>query len=257
MDAVKILVVEDEMIVAADIADALQRCGYEVTGIFPKGERAFESISSEIPDLVLLDINLRGNWDGITTAENIQNHYNIPIIFLTANSDKQTFDRAKQTHPQAFLVKPFDPGDLERAVELAVSNMEASVQGNAQVSAPMQVPDLQQSASPQSYFLKDRIFIRVKDVMKKIPLDDILYAEAESNYSRIHTHSQSFLLSITLKSLSEKLAHAEEFIRVHRSYLINLQKLEEVGTVYLRVDKQQIPISKAYRPALIERIQYM
>lgn len=257
MEAVKILVVEDEMIVAADIADALQRCGYEVSGIFPKGERAFESISSEMPDLVLLDINLRGNWDGITTAENIQSRYNIPIIYLTANSDKQTFERAKQTRPQAFLVKPFDPGDLERAVELAVSNMEASVQGESLAQVAAEDPHTQAAESSQTYFLKDRIFIRVKDVMKKISLDDIVYAEAESNYSRLHTQSQSFLLSITLKSLSEKLAHAEEFIRVHRSYLINLQKLEEVGTVYLKVARQQIPISKAYRPALMERIQYM
>ena len=257
MEAVKILVVEDEMIVAADIADTLQKCGYEVTGIFPKGERAFESMQSEQPDLVLLDINLRGNWDGIETAQHIQQQYDIPLIFLTANADKQTFERAKAAQPQAFLTKPFDPGDLERAIELAVSNLSHSAVAQdlaADISSNMPAHT---TADPQPYFLKDRIFVRVKDVMKKIAFEDILYAEAESNYTRLHTQAKSFLLSLTLKLFTERLSHAPDFIRVHRSYLINLQRLEEVGTLYLKVGKQQIPISKAYRESLMERIKMM
>ena len=256
MEAVKILVVEDEMIVAADIADTLEKCGYEVTGIFPKGERAFQSIEAELPDLVLLDINLRGNWDGITTAQHIQEQYGIPIIYLTANSDKSTFDRAKETQPKAFLTKPFDPGDLERAIELAMSNLEREVQ-NGISPVPETVERTSSPATPHSYFLQDRIFVRNKDVMKKVALTEILYAEAESNYTRLHTTDKSFLLSLTLKTLAGRLQHAPQFIRVHRSFLINLQRLEEVGTVYLRVGQQQIPISKAYRPDLMERIRLM
>src|SRR6185436_16807290 len=104
---VRILVVEDEMIIAAKIAMQLTNLGYEVTGILPKGEEAIKHVEDEKPDIIVLDINLKGKIDGIEAAKQIQQIADIPIIYLTANSDDATFNRAKPTRPYAFISKPF------------------------------------------------------------------------------------------------------------------------------------------------------
>lgn len=94
---IKILVVEDEMIIAAKISMQLTNLGYEVTGILPRGEEALLHAAENKPDIVLLDINLKGNIDGIETARQMQLMKDIPIIYLTANADEATFNRAKAT----------------------------------------------------------------------------------------------------------------------------------------------------------------
>ena len=104
---IKILIVEDEMIIAANISLQLSTLGYDVTGIVPRGEEALLHIRQNQPDIVLLDIQLKGKLDGIETAQVMQIDYDIPIIYLTANADDDNFNRAKSTHPYAFISKPF------------------------------------------------------------------------------------------------------------------------------------------------------
>ena len=98
----KILIVEDEMIIAANISLQLTNLGYEVTGIIPRGEEALVHIEQNLPDIILMDINLKGDIDGVEIATLIQKSYKIPIIFLTANSDEVNFNRAKATNPYGF-----------------------------------------------------------------------------------------------------------------------------------------------------------
>ncbi len=121
--AIKILIVEDEMVIAANISLQLTELGYEVTGILPRGEEALSQIKIERPDILLLDIRLKGEMDGVETAQEIQRYYNIPIIYLTANADEAHFNRAKETHPYAFISKPFKKLDLQRAIELTVDRI--------------------------------------------------------------------------------------------------------------------------------------
>ena len=120
---IKILVVEDEMIIGAKISMQLTSLGYEVTGILPRGEEAILHVQENKPDIVLLDINLKGQLDGIATAFRIQQLADIPIIYLTANSDEATFNKAKASKPYAFISKPFKQLDLQRAIELTISRM--------------------------------------------------------------------------------------------------------------------------------------
>src|SRR6478735_1532119 len=100
---IKILVVEDEMIIGAKISMQLTSLGYEVTGILPRGEDAILHVKENKPDIILLDINLKGELDGIETACRVREFADIPIIYLTANSDEITFNRAKPTKPSAFI----------------------------------------------------------------------------------------------------------------------------------------------------------
>lgn len=120
MTQARILIVEDEGLIAADIEDRLTRLGYQVDGWASTGEEAIKNIDTCLPDLILMDIMLRGNIDGIAVAEHVHQHYQIPVIFLTAYSDETMIERAKRTEPFAFLLKPFNERELRSNIEMTL-----------------------------------------------------------------------------------------------------------------------------------------
>lgn len=120
MNKIKILVVEDESIVAKDIQNSLIRLGYDVPSTASSAITAYDKLDEIKPDLVFLDIKLKGDTDGIQIAERIKTEYDIPVIFLTSYVDKSTLDRAKITEPYGYLVKPFNENDLQSTVEMAI-----------------------------------------------------------------------------------------------------------------------------------------
>lgn len=125
MPNAKLLIVEDEEIVAFDIESTLKSLGYEVLAVVASGEEAIAFAAKIHPDLVLMDIMLKGSIDGIQAAEEINKHFNIPVIYLTAYGDISTLDRAKITQPFGFLVKPFEERELYTAIEIALSRHQA------------------------------------------------------------------------------------------------------------------------------------
>jgi DNA-binding LytR/AlgR family response regulator len=243
-NSIKILVVEDEMITGATISLQLTELGYEVTGILPRGEEVLNHIKENKPDIILLDIQLKGKMDGIETAALVEQQFQIPVIFLTANSDDATFNRAKTTRPAAFISKPFKKLDIQRAIELTISRMA----GHETVSTPVN------EDHEESYILNDRIFVRQKERMVKIMMADILYIEAQRNYSHIFTTNKEYLLAITLKIIEDKLPE-KLFMRIHRSWLVNIRQVEEVGEDFIIIAGKQIPISENLKGNLLQRIQ--
>ena len=241
---VKILIVEDEMLIAAKISTLLTELGYEVTGILPRAEDALVQVEDNVPDIALLDIHLKGKMDGVELALALNKERELPVIFLTANADDATFNRAKTSKPYAFISKPFKKLDLQRAIELTLSRM---------ADTPRPESDAEQSEEA-SFILSDRIFVRHKDSMVKIFLEDILYIEAESNYCRIFTKNKEYLLAITLKVMEAKLP-TKHFIRAHRSYIVNLAQIDEVSESHVIIARKAIPLSKALREELLKRIQ--
>ena len=125
MPHVKLIIVEDEEIVAFDIEDILKSLGYEVSAIVASGEEAIAFCTTIKPDLVLMDIMLKGEMDGTQAAEVIKKNFNIPVIYLTAYGDTKTLARAKITEPFGYLVKPFDERELHTAIEIALSRHQA------------------------------------------------------------------------------------------------------------------------------------
>jgi len=116
----KILIAEDETIIAIDIKSILQKIGYSVPEIATSGEKVIESLSNEKPDLILMDISLAGKLDGIETAEIISRKYDLPIVYLTALTNNETLERARVTEPFGYLLKPFDERNLHSTIEMAL-----------------------------------------------------------------------------------------------------------------------------------------
>ncbi len=237
----KILIVEDEMIIAANISLQLSALGYEVTGIIPRGEEALEHVKQNKPDIVLMDIQLKGELDGIETVRLLQQQQDIPVIYLTANADDSHFGKAKDTHPYAFISKPFKKLDLQRAIELTITHIQSK-----------EVPVSEQKNSP--FILSNCIFVRNHEKMVKVPIENILYIEAERNYCRIYTKSKEYLLVITLKDMDEKLP-AKHFLRIHRSFVVNISQIDEIATSHVVISKKAIPISKSLKEELLNRLQ--
>lgn len=236
----RILIVEDDMIIAANLSLQLTSLGYEVTGIESRGEEAITHAIKNTPDILLLDINLKGKIDGIETAKEIQKHQDIPIIYLTANSDEATFEKAKSTHPKAFIAKPFNRLNLHRTIALVVEQLKNGKKVNS---------------NPQEMeILEDRIFIRQHGNMVKLLLKDIQYIEADRNYCTIMTDSGSYVLATTLKVMEEKLSKSH-FLRVHRSFMVNLSQLDAVAEHHLEIGRKVIPLSKSNKDLLLDRIR--
>lgn len=239
---IQILVVEDDMIVGAHISMVLAEAGYGVLGLMPTGEAALEQIRVHPPDLVLMDVQLKGKLDGVETAAEIYRSARVPVIFLTANADTATFTRAKATFPYAFISKPFRPSALLQAVELVVQRIQ-----EAPDTAPQSIDSV--AATP----LSDHVFVRDKDRMVKIKLADIRYVAAERNYCRIHTPDRQYLLSSPMKSLEPHLG--EDFARTHRSFVVNLNAIEGFDEFYLYLGDDSIPLGKSYKEGVLKRLK--
>ncbi len=236
----RILIVEDDMIIAANLSLQLTKLGYEVTGIESRGEEAIYHAQLNVPDIILMDVNLKGNLDGIETVRIIQRNKDIPIVYLTANNDEATFVRAKGTHPHAFISKPFNKINLQRTIAL----VGEQIRERTTVLPTDTAVEL----------LEDRIFVRHNGKMVKILLDHILYVEADRNYCNIVTENGNYLVVSTLKAIENRLRN-RSFIRVHRSFMVNISKLDSVAESHLEIRRKTIPVSRSHKELLLGRLQ--
>ena len=227
----KILIVEDELIIASDIEMILTEAGYEVTGIATNYDDALQSIETNKPDLILLDINLESDADGVILAEEINKKYQIPFIYLTSNTDPLTVNRVKRTNPAGFIVKPFNEKEILTNIEIVSFNRK---------------PEANKSVS-EDLFIKDR------GGLIKIKTGRIMFAQADDNYTKIYTDTTDYLVSISLKKIADKL-HAAPFVRIHRSYLINIHYIDRIQDGYVFIGKHRLPVGRKYHDAFFEMI---
>ena len=240
----KILISEDEVIIAEDLAASLEELGYTTCAI-DSGEDTIDKIRETQPDLVLLDINLGGDHDGVEIGNRIRQEFDIPFIYLTAYADHATIDRAKKTQPDGFLVKPFDEKSLRSAIEIALYKHDNGHREEKEMNGT-------QVTGKEQEVVTDYIFVKVKHRIIKVQYSDIIWVEAYDNYSFIVTADQKYLVSSTLKDMEHKLP-TQSFVRVHRSYIANLDKVEALEENAVVFAKGEIPIGKSYKKTLLSR----
>ena len=236
---IRILIVEDKAIIADDIALKLEQLGYQVVNIAEDGETALQLAAQHQPDLVLMDIRLPGQLDGIETARTLLKTRKLPIIYLTAHSDQAIVNRAMETSPAAYIVKPFDTRELQIAIDLAVHNF-----AEQQPTEP--------EPAPTEYVVQDSIFLKRDHRFEKVAFADIHYIEAHGSYVDICTASRTYTLTMNMAAFGRKF-HSPEFMRVHRSYIVNLTKVEALENHKVVIAGKDVPVSKQYRKALMER----
>ncbi|MBL7847774.1 MAG: response regulator [Cyclobacteriaceae bacterium] len=240
MNNLQITIVEDELIVSEDLRQILLDEGYDVTGCFETAEEALEHLKAVHTDLVMIDIRLKGQMTGVNLAESLRKSQALPIIYVTANTDEETYQLARKTKPQAFLVKPFNARTLLAAVDLALFNFSENNTAETILDAgALERKDFQVT-------IQDGFFIREGGRHKKIRLSDLLFIEADGSYARLVTNSGQHTITQNLSTFLRKTS-LPLLVRVHRSYIINVNRVDSFDEGYVYIDKYPIPISKTYR----------
>lgn len=247
MAKIRILVVEDESIVSKDIQHSLERLGYEIAGAATTGEKAIELAKEETPDVVLMDIMLKGEMNGIEAANQIKNNLRVPVIFLTAYADDATLGKAKITEPHGYILKPFKEVDLNTSIEMALYK-------HRKEEEIIKERDLLYSLV-EGKNSKDFIFVKANSRLVKLYNKDIYFVEALKDYVVINTIDKRYTIHSSMKGIIAKL-NPDEFVRVHRSFIIRLDKIQTIDfpNLQLENDKKMIPIGGSYREELQNKI---
>ena len=193
MNPIKILVVEDEIIVAEDIGFRLKKLGYIVTATVASGEEAIEKVTENQPDLVLMDIVLKGDMDGVTAAEKIRSKVDIPTVFLTAYADDKTLQRAKLTNPFGYIIKPFQQNDLRVAIEIALHRHEIEAKMRASLKAS---EASRESVEEKSYRQNQYISMAAHELRN--PLNAILISAELLELDRTRSSDESQVRTLRL-----------------------------------------------------------
>lgn len=244
MNRIRILVVEDEFIIASNLKNMLEDLGYECLEPAGTYKSALQKIDEETPDLVILDINLEGRNEGIQLGKYLQHEKLIPFIYLTSNSDKVTILEAKITQPRSYLIKPFSQEDIYAAVEMAIASLaEAEHQPTGELISEAGTSILNKS-----------LFVKVGNRYLKVMIEDITYIEADGKLINIVTVNQQKLpVKMTLEHMLE-LVKRFGLIRVQRSFLVNLKYLSAINGEYVYLGETPIPIGRQYKEELLRLI---
>jgi DNA-binding LytR/AlgR family response regulator len=211
--SITILTIEDNLIIAEDLEQKLIQLGYRVLGNATSSDEALQLIGRVTPDLIIADIIIDGDKDGIETISEIQKRLMCPVIYLTANSESAMVKRALATHPAAFLIKPFKISEFAINIDLAIRNFRKQITFQ---SANVRVTD--------SIFLpQDFLYHRVR---KK----DIYYVEADGAYVKVFTKEKRYHVTVNLKSFERQLSD-RHFLRISRKHLINTEYISRINGI--------------------------
>jgi DNA-binding LytR/AlgR family response regulator len=250
MAKISILVVEDEIIVSKDIQNSLKKLGYSIAGSAASGEKAIEAALKEKPDLILMDIMLKGKMNGIEAAEKIKESLNIPIIFLTAYAEDATLSKAKLVEPYGYILKPFKEIDLKTAIEVAIYKHSKEIEVIRERDLLFQIVENKED--------NEFVFIKSKSKFVKINIVDISLIEALKDYVIIHTKEGKFTVHSTMKDIEKKFDF-ENFFRVHRSYIINTNKIISIehSNIVLEGYSKEIPIGGSYKEGFSKKMKWV
>ncbi|GAB3962880.1 hypothetical protein GCM10028805_64880 [Spirosoma harenae] len=253
---IHILVIEDEAVLAMYVSELLETQGYEVVGTADNGREALAIYQQNRVDLILCDINLKGDWDGIETIQRIVTFKPVPVIYLTAQTDKETVERAKNTYPAAYLTKPIRPDNLQIAVDLAIHTFVLrKVSASFEPTHKPATTEKDHHSREAILRIDDKVFIKHNYQFVSINLDDILFLEADNTYTTLVTKSQKFALRLTLGNALHRLDF-NDLIRIHRSFVVNIKKLKGFNEREVFIDSFTIPLSQQYKEDFISHFAF-
>jgi DNA-binding LytR/AlgR family response regulator len=213
-----ILIVEDEVLIAEYIKDTLISMGFSQIALAHSKADGLQAIESIKPDLLLLDIRMEGELDGISIAAIVSKTTRIPFIFITAHSDNDILQKALVTQPEAYLTKPFKKVDVFAAVTLALNNTPGK-------------------GGPPKFVFKDGY------TTVTLCCEDLLYVESEGNYISVVTSDRTYTLRHSLEWCLQNLP-ANTFKRIHRSFIVNVEKIKKSNSRSVFIGKKEIPKSR-------------
>lgn len=249
MAQLRILAIEDNPLHAGKLEMLLDELGYFLIEVVNNASEAIRMFRATKPDVVLMDVDLGGEKDGIDIAQQINEINPVPIIFITSFTDKTTFDRAKSTEPYAYMIKPVEKASLQASIELAVLRFakdyfKETVEGDFF------------TGWSQNMLAKESFFIKTGNGLEKIRYAEVLWIHvAVDRYCDIVTGSKVFTIRASLKQLEDKLS-PYQFVRTHRTHIVNIQKIDAISEqdMTVTIGEQIIPLGQAYKQVLMQKL---
>lgn len=239
MSPLSILIVEDNLSFALELEMLVEELHYQVLGRADNSAEAFDLIFSKSPDLILMDIDIKGNLSGLEIGEKVA-HLNIPILYITGLVDQSYQQAMKQQGTIGYLVKPVEKITLRTAINLAVEK----------VFVLQKAGEL--SVTTENFIGRDYLFFKKKGAYHKVPFLEIAFVKSNDNYCEIHTTKMDvFTARIPISKMLEMLP-ARSFFRTHRQFIIQTNLIEQINFQdnILIVNKKEIPVSRENRKEL-------
>ena len=241
MDNVNVLIVEDTPAESDALIKVLQANNYNIVGVARSFKDALELFYNKTIDIVVVDIFLNGNPDGISFAETISVSPNAskPFVFLTSSTDRKIFERAKLTQPFSYLMKPFNELEILYALEMAVEKFYGQ-------------PDVFLAEQEDTIISSEYLFIKKGKSLKKVLITEIIYIEVEEKYCNIITEKEKFVILISLTKIL-KLLNESIFSRTHRNFIVNTEKILEIipaDNLILLYGNHKATLSDTYKDIL-------
>ncbi len=216
----RILIVEDDISIAENIQEILELLGYVNIDIANSANQCIKMIKKFRPDLVFMDIKLKGDKDGIELGEIIKQMVDAPLVFVTSYSDPTIIERAKRISPAGFIVKPFNTNDIHAIVEIVLYNQRTKPSGESTVV---------KSSSDSPYLVTDAVFIKADNAFERVQYDEIYYVEANGNMVSIFTKNRDYSIRKSMKEI-EDILPSQFFLRVQKSFIVHLGQIESFNT---------------------------
>lgn len=217
MSEYKVLVVEDELLVSADIEESLELLGYTVVDAVATGKDAIESVEKNLPDIILMDIMLKGDMTGIEAANIIRKKHDVPIIYLTANADLGTIEKAKVSLPYGYIIKPFTDKDLQTNIEIARFKFTNDIQAKME-------SDQYNRFFNEINSGKTSMLASSESGLEKIIIGDIYYINSSKDGSLIVLPDEDITVSRSVEDLEKELPD-DQFVKVNQNQIVNVKKV--------------------------------
>lgn len=237
---VNILIVEDNLSFAVELEMMLTSLQYKVIGPVDNSEEALERIEQDQPDLIIMDINIKGKLSGIEVGQRIMN-MDIPILYVTSLAEENQYKQALQSNLIGYLIKPIDKFTLRSIIDLAIVNAYKTKRNTSS-----------EDNEAKRFISKDSFYFKKRGSYKKVKIEDILFIKSDDNYCQSMTKSEeSFTTRMTLGKMEEMLP-SDMFLRVHRQYLVQIKEIDIINFQkgILKVRGFEIPISRSRKKEL-------
>lgn len=231
MNKQKAYIIEDNALNRASLEDVLLANNFEIVGSKATAESAWEELQHIVTDIVLIDIHLAGEKNGVWLAEQIRSKLELPFIYLTAYGDAKTIEEIRNTKPNGYLMKPYNTPTLLTTIDIAIDSYASSI-----------------ADENSTIFVKDR-YDRVK-----LKISDINFIKSDGNYITIFLEYNKYLVRGKLLDFYKKLPH-KTFLQVHQRHVINTKKISLIGKTSVTINNEEITVSKKYRHLLDDLIE--
>lgn len=249
MPKIKILVVAEGSPFVSDLNALIKELEYDLIGIVDNYDVVRKIVKTKNPDLILMDIKMKGELNGIELAGKIQKKHQVGIVFMTSLDNQKYFDQANGAGDFGCLVKPFSKMSLQNKIELAMVKM------NHSDYSPSKGIDKDKKWD-EGMILEDCVFIKRNNVLEKVEINDIEFIQSEGNYCVISTEKKKYALKMSLIKVRKMLA-SHRFLRVNKRHIINMSLISSIdlSTNQIKINEVSFSIGRTYKEGLLKRLK--